>query len=276
LSPISKPASCSHVSHVEEKDGNSGLFQAKSHSHASIDGFHPETAASQWRIIQFSPSVQRLQCKFRFVLEQNSIADAVLSSFVGLSCWNVQEASLFGWNSRVAKEDEGTKIGGRFSFNFTSSKVMMQTRFVLWKNSIAGTMVSFHIGLSCWNVQKASLLGWNSRVAEEVEGTKIGGRFSFNFTSSKGAMQTRFVLWNNSIAGTMVSFCVGSSCWNVQKASLFCWSFDDRNGVVQLSKLAGLGFHFTSWDAKTAETRFVAVRDSITDTLVSFCIGSNC
>jgi hypothetical protein len=46
-SPISKPVSCSHVSHVKEKDGNSGLFQAKSHLHASIDGFHPETAASQ-------------------------------------------------------------------------------------------------------------------------------------------------------------------------------------------------------------------------------------
>jgi hypothetical protein len=45
--PISKPVSCSHVSHVEDKEGNSGLFQAKCHLHASIDGFHPETAASQ-------------------------------------------------------------------------------------------------------------------------------------------------------------------------------------------------------------------------------------
>jgi hypothetical protein len=45
--PISKPASCSCVSQVEDKEGNSGLFHAKCHLHASIDGFHPETAASQ-------------------------------------------------------------------------------------------------------------------------------------------------------------------------------------------------------------------------------------
>jgi hypothetical protein len=28
-----------------------------------------------------------------------------------------------------------------------------------------------------------------ARIVQEVEGKKIGGRFSFNFTSSKGAMQ---------------------------------------------------------------------------------------
>jgi hypothetical protein len=61
--------------------------------------------------------------------------------------------------TRIAKEVEGTKIGGRFSFHFTSSKAALQTRFVPWKNLIAGTMVSFYIGLSCWNVQEASLFG---------------------------------------------------------------------------------------------------------------------
>jgi hypothetical protein len=41
------PMSCSHVVHVKDKEGNSGLFQAKCHLCASIDSFHPETAASQ-------------------------------------------------------------------------------------------------------------------------------------------------------------------------------------------------------------------------------------
>jgi hypothetical protein len=60
-----------------------------------------------------------------------------------------------------------------------------------------------------------------ARIAKEVEGTKIGGRFSFNFTSSKAALQTRFVLEQNSIADAVLSSCVGLSCWNVQEASLF-------------------------------------------------------
>jgi hypothetical protein len=45
--PIFKPASCSCGSQVEDEDGNPGLFQAQGHSCASIDGFHPENAASQ-------------------------------------------------------------------------------------------------------------------------------------------------------------------------------------------------------------------------------------
>jgi hypothetical protein len=60
-----------------------------------------------------------------------------------------------------------------------------------------------------------------ARIAKEVEGTKIGGHFSFNFNTSKAASQTRFVPEQNSIADAALSFCVGSRCWNVQEASWF-------------------------------------------------------
>jgi hypothetical protein len=61
--------------------------------------------------------------------------------------------------ARIAKEVERTKIGGRFSFHFTSSKAASQTRFALQQSQIADATVSFHIGSSWWNVQKVSLLG---------------------------------------------------------------------------------------------------------------------
>jgi hypothetical protein len=50
-------------------------------------------------------------------------------------------------------------------------------------------MVSLYIGLRVWKVHKASWSVDISRIAKEIEGTKIGGRFSFHFTSSKATIQ---------------------------------------------------------------------------------------
>jgi hypothetical protein len=51
---------------------------------------------------------------------------------------------------------------------------------------MADMVVSFHIGLQCWNDQKASLFGRNfDRFAMEIYRMKIGGCWGFHSTSSR-------------------------------------------------------------------------------------------